>query len=45
MYYYKLYDWTLKSDREIDYLEKQNVSTKNNYLEIQLADIEKINFR
>jgi|GEM_PF-6655395 len=44
MYYYKLYDWTLKSDREIDYLEKQNVSTKNNYLEIQLADIEKINF-
>lgn len=44
MYFYKLYDWTLKSSRIIDYLERQNVSKKANCLEIQLADIEKIIF-
>jgi len=44
MYYYKLYDWILKSDREIDYLERQNFFINHNYLEIRIIDIKKINF-
>lgn len=44
MYFYKLYDWTLKSDKLIDYLERQNVSRETNCLEIQIIDIEKIHF-